>query len=160
WSRKKNPSQAMATPERVVPGMRAPSRNRPREDRRNPDAEGPVMRHSISNPRARQHSSTPTQPSEPTANGDGKVLKTALSLLKGGYWPVAIHPGQKRPIGNDWGRERWDESRLRSAFQRYPGAGVGIAFGPGRAPGGGWLIDLEGDGDRAAESLAVLLGGE
>jgi hypothetical protein len=81
-------------------------------------------------------------------------------LLKGGFWPVAIHPGQKRPIGNDWGRERWDEPRLRAAFQRYPGAGVGIGFGPGRAPGGGWLIDLEGDGDQAAESLAALLGGE
>jgi putative DNA primase/helicase len=81
-------------------------------------------------------------------------------LLKVGFWPVAIHPGQKRPIGKDWGLTRWDEPRLRSALQRYPGAGVGIGFGPGRAPGCGWLVDLEGDGDRAAESLAALLGGE
>ena len=39
-------------------------------------------------------------------------------------------------------------------------AGVGICLGPGRALDGSWLIDLEGDGPRAAESLAILLGGE
>src|SRR5262249_15816156 len=136
---------------------------RPDARRRNPDREGPIMRHSISNPRVRQHASTPASTSthlpKPPAADDGNVPKPALTLLKAGLGPVAIRPGQKRPIGKDWGRERWDEPRLQVAFQRYPGAGVGIGFGPGRAPGGAWLIDLEGDGERAEESLAALLGG-
>jgi hypothetical protein len=85
-----------------------------------------------------------------------------------GFWPVAIYPpgvnlkGRtttgKEPIGKAWGLERWDEARLTSAFEKYPAAGVGICFGPDRAPGGGWLIDLEGDGPNAGESLNVLVG--
>jgi hypothetical protein len=39
-------------------------------------------------------------------------------------------------------------------------AGVGLTFGPGRTSGGGWLIDIEGDGDKAEDSWAELLGGE
>ena len=69
-------------------------------------------------------------------------------------------PGEKRPIGKDWGSKRWDELRLRSMFEQYPKAGVGICFGPGRGPGGRWLIDLEGDGTQAEESLAKLFNGE
>ena len=87
-------------------------------------------------------------------------LKAALALLSLGYWPVAIHPGQKRPIGKDWGLERWTEDRLREAFARYPGAGVGICLGPRRAPGGGWLIDVESDGPQAPLSFLQLMGGE
>lgn len=100
----------------------------------------------------------------------GKALKTALSLLKRGYWPIAIYPpgielpgrttSGKEPIGKEWGLEPWKGDKLRATFERYPAAGVGILFGPGRAPGGGWLIDLEGDGERAEESKAKLLGGE
>lgn len=94
---------------------------------------------------------------------------TALSLCGPGYHSHAIHPNppewrpgeksQKRPIGLDWGK-RWTEEKIRSTFRRYPTAGVGIALGPGRAPGGGWLIDLEIDGPEGAASLATLLGGE
>ncbi len=100
------------------------------------------------------------------------ALETALDLLARGFWPVGIYPpgitlpGRKKPtngkepIGKEWGLDRWTEKRLRDAFRRYPTAGVGICFGPGRGPGGSWLIDLEGDGPRAAESLAILFGGE
>jgi hypothetical protein len=46
------------------------------------------------------------------------VLKTALSLLEAGFWPVAIHPGQKQPIGKDWGLTRWDEPPGAEAAHR------------------------------------------
>lgn len=87
-------------------------------------------------------------------------LKTGLKLLKLGYWVVAIKPGQKRPIGTAWGTERWTEERLRAAIDKHPEAGIGICFGPGRAPGELWLIDIEGDGPEAADSKHRLLGGE
>ena len=105
------------------------------------------MSHSTSNAQAGQRAPS-------------KALGEALKLLKTGFWPVAIVPGEKRPIGKDWGSKRWDEPRLRSAFERYPKAGVGICFGPGRGPGGRWLIDLEGDGAQAEGSLAKLFDGE
>jgi len=99
------------------------------------------------------------------------ALDTALDLLGRGFWPIAIYPpgvtkrdGKiskgKEPIGRDWGTERWDEKRLRAAFRKYPTAGVGICLGPGRGPAGSWLIDLEGDGPRATQSLTMLLGGQ
>ena len=89
-----------------------------------------------------------------------KALVEAIKLLKGGFWPVAIMPGEKRPIGKDWGSKRWDEAHLRSVFEQHPEAGVGICFGPVRGPGDRWLIDLEGDGAQAGESLAKLFNGE
>jgi hypothetical protein len=89
-----------------------------------------------------------------------KALTRGLKLLEAGFWVVAIHPRTKRPIGKAWGLKRWDEQRLRSAFRRHPDAGIGICLGPGRAPGGGDLIDIEGDGDEARETLAKLMGGE
>jgi P4 family phage/plasmid primase-like protien len=102
------------------------------------------------------------------------ALETALELLSLGYWPIVIHAAGatikardgdkiakgKEPIGSSWGTERRDERWLRNAFKAYRGAGVGICFGPGRAPDGGWLIDLEGDGPKAADSLATLFAGE
>jgi hypothetical protein len=104
-------------------------------------------------------------------NGTARpCLDAALELLGLGYWPVAIYPAAviigrrmmkgKEPIGSSWGAERWSESKLRRTFAANPGAGVGICFGPGRAPGGRWLLDLEGDGPRAADSLAIVLGAD
>lgn len=101
-------------------------------------------------------------------------LEAALALETLGYWAIPIHPPAitlrsgdrirtttgKEPIGAAWGAERRDRDWLRRAFHRNPGAGVGICVGPGRAPGGGWLIDLEGDGPEAADSLLSLLEGE
>lgn len=101
-----------------------------------------------------------TRTLSPSQSTEPKALKAGLKLIGLGYWVVAIHPETKRPIGKAWGLERWDQKRLRAAFERYPDAGIGICLGPGRAPGGGCLIDIEGDGERARESLAKLLGGE
>lgn len=95
-----------------------------------------------------------------------------VALLAGGFWPIAVYPrgvvipGRdkpaegKEPIGSAWGLERWTVDRANAAFKRWPGAGVGICLGPGRAPGGAWLIDVEGDGPEAEASRAKLFGGE
>ncbi len=97
-------------------------------------------------------------------------LETALDLHKRGFWAVAIKCGVERPdgtrksgkapIGKAWGVERWLPDRLRDTFAKNSGAGVGIALGPCRLPGGGWLADFEGDGPEAAESFSRLMGGE
>jgi P4 family phage/plasmid primase-like protien len=87
-------------------------------------------------------------------------IDTFVALLARGFWPVLTHPGQKRPIGEAWGLERWTLEKARGVLKQYPAAGVGVCLGPGRAPGGGWLIDVEGDGPEAKASLAVLFGGE
>jgi hypothetical protein len=97
-----------------------------------------------------------------------------LKLLKAGFWVIAIYPrgariktrddekiaGGKEPIGPAWGVERRTEEWIRRKFAEHPDAGIGILFGPKRAPGGAWLIECEGDGPQAAESLAKFLGGE
>jgi hypothetical protein len=101
-----------------------------------------------------------------------KTLRTSLRLLARGYWVIAIYPkgatkldgkstskDGKDPIGRDWGVERWTEERLRAAHERYPTAGAGICFGPCRGPDGEWLVDLEGDGSGAAESMVTVMGG-
>jgi hypothetical protein len=93
------------------------------------------------------------------SKGDGNVLVAAIALRMRGFWVHLIHPGDKRPIGNGWGLTRWDEDKLRETAQRYPAAGVGIALGPIRAPGGGWLVDLEIDGQEGEGSLGTFLGG-
>jgi len=93
-------------------------------------------------------------------SGGPDALATALMLESRGFHVVAIYPGQKRPIGTAWGVQRLGAVALRAKYNANPGAGVGICMGPGKAPGGGWLVDLEGDGPDAAASLAELLGGE
>src|SRR4051794_20052359 len=112
---------------------------------------------------------TTSTPRAKTARSNPSALSTALDLLDRGFWPIAIYPpgiklkGRKEPtkgkepIGEAWGTERWTAKRLRDAFRKHPTAGVGICFGPGRGPGDSTLIDLEGDGPKAAESLATLL---
>jgi hypothetical protein len=98
-------------------------------------------------------------------------LSAATELWHSDYWPVATYPkgvimpngrisDGKPPIGSGWGLVQKSPDQLREIFNRYPDAGVGICLGPARAPGGGWLIDLEGDGPEAEESLIGLLGGE
>lgn len=80
---------------------------------------------------------------------------TALELLDRGFWPVALRPGEKRPIGEGWGLSRPTKGLLRAAFRRQPDAGVGIVLGPG-----GGVVDFEVDGPEGVESLSTLLGGE
>jgi hypothetical protein len=108
---------------------------------------------------------------------DSPCLDQALALLGRGFWPVLIYPpGYKRPrlkeltkgkepVGMEWGLARKTETELRNLIEWARGKGFtphgcGICLGPDRAPGGGWLIDLEGDGPRAEESLLRFLGGE
>src|SRR5437879_1669738 len=84
---------------------------------------------------------------------------TFVELGARGYWVVAIYPcgtprkagpaAGKEPIGNRWGLERWSTKRATDTFRQWPRSGVGVCLGPGRAPGGGWLADVEGDGAQA-----------
>jgi hypothetical protein len=80
----------------------------------------------------------------------------AVRLLESGYWPIPV--AGKSPIGSSWGKHRHTIESLKLAYLANPTAGVGLALGPGRAPGGRWLIDLEGDGDDSEESRQKLLG--
>jgi hypothetical protein len=99
-----------------------------------------------------------------------RPLDSALALLGLELWPIAIRAkGEalgpkiatgKEPIGEAWGAERWTVVRLRAEFSRRPGRGVGVCLGPERGPGGTWLIDIEGDGQEAEASGAILFGGE
>jgi hypothetical protein len=115
-----------------------------------------------------------------------KTLRHGLRLLELGYWVVAIKaPGEpirrrnplhdrdpaqpeflekpaegKEPVGKGWGLVRWTPQRLRAELLRREGRGIGAPLGPGRAPGGDWLIALDEDGPQARESLAKFLGGE
>jgi len=103
------------------------------------------------------------------SQGNGKpIIDVALAYLKRGFWPVAIYArGEeiegkikegKEPIGGAWGLNRWSESKLRGKLAEHPGRGLGFGLGPERGPNGDWLIDLEGDGPQAQESLERLLG--
>jgi hypothetical protein len=117
---------------------------------------------------------TTAEPDPPPApqEGQGSALDEALKLRDLEYWPIAVYPPGvmrpgddqptkgKEPIGNEWGLNRRTRRWLESTFRKYSGANVGMLFGPERAPGRLWLIDVEGDGPRAAESLVTLLGGE
>jgi hypothetical protein len=109
---------------------------------------------------------------EPGTNGKHKngALEQALELEAAGYWTVPIYakgetiPSKtalsdgKNPWGKGWGLQRRDKAFLIGHYRNHPKRGIGICFGPDRAPGGRWLIDLEGDGERAAFSLSLVLG--
>jgi P4 family phage/plasmid primase-like protien len=99
---------------------------------------------------------------------------TFIALLGREFWPVGIYPRGvkvrtkkgtstkegKEPYGERWGLDRWTVDRARAFFRRYPNGGCGLCLGPGRAPRGGWLADVEGDGPEAEESRAKLFGDE
>lgn len=111
-----------------------------------------------------------TRPGASTHNGSAASTRpltgcktpcdTFIALRARGFWPVATHPKQKRPIGTKWGAERWTVDKAAQAFKDYTGAGVGVCLGPGRAPDGGWLADIEGDGPEAEASRVALFQGE
>jgi len=115
----------------------------------------------------------PTAAGQKTTDPVGKNPRiTAVRMLASGLWPVPIYPpgvklrGRdkltegKEPIGKAWGAVRNTVDTLAATFRNYPGAGVGVALGPGRGSGGAWLIDVEGDGPEAEESRVRLFGGE
>ena len=88
------------------------------------------------------------------------VKATAARLVILGLWIVAIHPNEKRPIGEGWGLTKKDIGELNRLLDLFPGAGLGVGLGPGRGPDGLWLIDIEGDGPLAEESFLRLVGEE
>ncbi len=101
---------------------------------------------------------------------ESPCLHAALELFAAGYWPVAIRAkgertqtgktcNGKEPIGAGWGLERWTAERLANVINARAGRGVGLCLGPGRGPGG-WLIDVEVDGEGGEESYLRLVGGE
>lgn len=97
---------------------------------------------------------------------------TALALVAAEYHPVVTYPrgfklpdrdepsDGKRPMGKGWGLDAPTVQTIRERYQRHPAAGVGIALGPRKAPGGHWLVDLEVDGEEGEASLLALFGGE
>lgn len=99
----------------------------------------------------------------PVAN-DVSALRTALTLLDAGLWPVVLHPPTpgdekraqgKTPVGTAWGQTRHTARTLREAFHETLGAGVGLKLGPT-----GGIIDLDCDGPDAEASLAKLFDDE
>ena len=113
-----------------------------------------------------------------TNSTKNSALQAALHLLERGFWPCLIYPpgikrrsqkkltNGKEPVGNGWGAAQKTEADLRGLVrwaksnEGFTPHGCGVCLGPGRAPGGGWLIDLEGDGERAQESLETLFSGK
>lgn len=100
--------------------------------------------------------------------------RVALRMLERGFWPVPIWPrgaeiscGKytkiaqgKEPMGSGWGAAKRTINELNRTYERINDAGVGVCLGPGRGPGGGWLIDIEGDGPQAEASRRALFDGQ
>lgn len=106
----------------------------------------------------------------PVASNGKAIRAAATALLAKGFWPVPIYPPGierpsgvttgKEPMGAGWGLDRLTVDTINVRLNRHKDARIGICLGPDRGPGGAWIADLEGDGDQAGESLALLLGGE
>ncbi len=100
------------------------------------------------------------------------VKEAALELLQEGFHPVILYPvgfvawpgaepkSGKEAIVRQWGQRPPFPEEIEELLDQYPGAGLGLCLGPGKGPGGRWLIDVEGDGPAAEESVAVLCDGE
>jgi hypothetical protein len=94
-------------------------------------------------------------------------LETALKLHQEGFHVVPVNcPRKSRngegkdPFGKAWGKTVHTEQSLRRFWAAQPDGSLGICFGPDQLKGKYWLIDLEGDGDRAEESWIRATGGE
>lgn len=102
------------------------------------------------------------------------ILEAAGALLAQGFRPVILYPagitrgdkltGGKEPFGKEWGVKPLSLDVLESDVRHFESKGftpgVGLCLGPGRAPGGLWLADVEGDGPQAEASRTSLFGGE
>jgi putative DNA primase/helicase len=95
----------------------------------------------------------------------------AVAELDKGYWPTVLRAiGEIRPDGetsegkdpfySDWGLKRLTPGQISQYFAEDPCRGVGRCVGPGKAPGGAWLIDVEGDGPVAEDSRFRLFAGK
>ncbi len=99
-------------------------------------------------------------PPPPKLDSVNAAHSTAVRALDLDLWPLAVHPGDKRPMGNGWGSERSTAKKLERVYHETPTAGVGLCLGPGRGPAGSWLVDLEIDGPKGSASLSAFLGAE
>src|SRR3954454_67198 len=114
---------------------------------------------------------------------DQDIIKAALSWLGRGFRPCVIYPKDfpkpgkdkdgnpitipasgKEPFGFRWGVKPIGMNSIKDDIKQLSRdgmtPGLGLCLGPGRAPGGKGLMDVEGDGPEAEESRARLFGGE
>jgi putative DNA primase/helicase len=122
-------------------------------------------------PTSKQNNGKPLIGSTPRETAD---LLEAAGLCAVPLYPAGIkRSGQKEltkgkePFGPAWGLERNTPATIASKFVTIarmfpdtPGAGCGLAVGPGRGPGGTWLLNIEADGPKGEESRVRLYGGE
>jgi hypothetical protein len=103
------------------------------------------------------------------------ALRPGLELFQLGFRPVIVypagfdHPKQgvrtgKEPFGKEWGIKPIDKKTLERDVRYFTDQdfvpGWGICLGPGRAPDGKALADIEGDSKSAEESRLALFGGQ
>ena len=60
----------------------------------------------------------------------GPLQTLGPSLIEAGYSIVPIHPGSKRPIGNDWS----ENPATMDTVKKFNGAGIGLLAGVGNIP--------------------------
>jgi putative DNA primase/helicase len=108
-----------------------------------------------------------------TAPDARAILDIGLNLMAQGFRPVLVYPPGfqrktgpttgKEPFGEAWGLKPITEATLREDVRyfvkRRVTPGWGVCLGSGRAPGEGWLADIEGDGPDAEASRLKLFGG-
>lgn len=110
-----------------------------------------------------------------TRKAAARVLAAAAAVLAKGYRPVIIYPAGfprarggpatgKEPFGPKWGLKPVTPESLARDVEYFASRGyvpgLGLCLGPGCAPGGGWLVDVEGDGPEAEASRIKLFDGE
>jgi hypothetical protein len=118
----------------------------------NKDPNGEALRDALGAMRGMPPRASKPMPSD--------VKGVAAALVIAGLWIVVLRPDDKSPIGEKWGLHCKDFAEINELLVRHRGAGLGICLGPGRGPGGRWLVDLEIDGPQGEASLVRLLGSE
>jgi hypothetical protein len=110
----------------------------------------------------------------PPNKTNGNPAAVALTLLDEGFRPVVVYPPGfprqkgpakgKEPFGKGWGIKDISPETIAADVRYFTSRnyvpGVGVCLGPTRAPGGGWLVDIEGDGPEAEASREKLFAGE
>jgi hypothetical protein len=103
-----------------------------------------------------------------------RIVAEAKRMYDLGFWVIPIRARGERypqngtiatakgkePFRMAWGTERWAWDDVEKEIRAIPGRGFGIVMGPGRAPGGRWLMDGEGDSPEAETSYLKLVGEE
>lgn len=87
---------------------------------------------------------------------DGFIRTAGPELAESGFLVCPIAPGEKRPLGKDWGNRPLSAAACR-AFSPEA-AGAGIICGKGETPVYGLDFDIEGDADFAEEMRSEAAG--